>query len=139
MHWRQRWRYSWAAPTTAVGLLLASVLLLTGASIRRHAGVLEVSGGWFAHRLASLSGFAALTLGHVILGQSAPCLQRLRQHEHVHVRQAERWGMFFIPVYVLAGLWQWLRGRHVYFDHPFEQEAFAQEEAGQVNADIDHQ
>jgi len=124
----KRWiRYAWASPTSLLGLLFASLLLVTGACVRRVDGVLEVSGGWLACRLAHISGFAALTLGHVVLGHSADCLQRLRAHEHVHVRQAERWGVFFALVYLLAGVWQWLRGRHIYYDNPFELEAFAAE------------
>ncbi len=101
--------------------------MLTGASGRGVEGVIEVSGGWLAQRLAQNSGFAVLTLGHVILGCSSDCLQRLRVHEHVHVCQAERWGFLFVPVYLLAGFWQLLRGRHAYYDNPFEQEAFAVE------------
>lgn len=85
-------RYGWASPTTLLGLLFASLLLLTGASARWVDGVIEVAGGWLAQTLVQTSGFAALTLGHVVLGCSAECLQRLRPHEHVHVRQAERWG-----------------------------------------------
>lgn len=120
-------RYAWASPTSLLGLLCASLLLVTGAGARTVDGVLEVSGGWLASKLTHLSGFSALTLGHVVLGHSAECLQRLRVHEHVHVRQAERWGLFFVPAYLLAGWWQWMRGRHVYDDNPFEREAFAAE------------
>ena len=125
-------RYGWASPTTLLGLLFASLLLLTGASARWVDGVIEVAGGWLAQTLEQTSGFAALTLGHVVLGRSAECLQRLRPHEHVHVRQAERWGLLFVPAYLLAGLWQWLRGRHAYYDNPFEQEAFAAESVESV-------
>lgn len=120
-------RYGWALPTTLPGLLFASLFLLTGAGARWVDGVIEVSGGWLAQTLAHRTGFAALTLGHVVLGCSADCLQRLRVHEHVHVRQSERWGLLFVPAYLLTGLWQWLRGRHAYYDNPFEQEAFAAE------------
>jgi len=131
----KRWmRYAWASPTSVLGLLFASVLLVTGACARSVDGVLEVSGGWLANKLTRISGFAALTLGHVVLGHSADCLQRLRVHEHVHVRQAERWGILFAPAYLVAGLWQWVRGRHVYYDNPFELEAFAAE-ADQCTAD----
>lgn len=117
-------RYGWAFPTTLLGLLFANLLWLTGARAQRVEGVLEVSGGWLAQRLTQRSGFAALTLGHVVLGCSADCLQRLRVHEHVHVRQAERWGFLFVPAYLLAGLWQLVCGRHAYYDNPFERQAF---------------
>ena len=67
--------------------------------------------------------FAAITLGHVIVGTHAGELDRLRAHEQVHVRQCERWGPLFLPAYALAGVWQWLRGRDAYWDNPFEVEA----------------
>ncbi len=67
--------------------------------------------------------FAAITLGHVIVGTHPAELQRLRAHEQVHVHQCERWGLFFLPAYLLAGAWQWLHGRHAYRDNPFEVEA----------------
>ena len=38
-------------------------------------------------------------------------------------RQAERWGPFFLPAYVLASLAVGLRGRRWYLDNPFEIEA----------------
>lgn len=130
---RELVRYGWAAPTSILGLLMAALLVATGGRAKRVEGVLEVSGGWLANRLTRFSGFAAITLGHVILGHSADGLQHLRLHEQVHVRQAERWGLFFVPAYLLAALWQIIRGRHAYRDHPFEQEAFAAESAQCLN------
>ena len=116
--------FLWALPTTLVGVIAAILWVSLGAKLRIAHGVLEVHGGrlasWFMRR-----GFAAIALGHVILGFSASRLEQLRPHEHVHVRQAERWGILFIPAYLLAGLWQKLKGRHMYYDNPFELEAFA--------------
>jgi hypothetical protein len=116
--------FLWALPTTLVGVIAAIAWVSFGAKMRFAHGVLEVHGGmiglWFMRR-----GFAAMTLGHVILGFSASRLDELRQHEHVHVRQAERWGILFIPAYLFAGLWQKIKGRHMYYDNPFEREAFA--------------
>ncbi|WP_235559624.1 MULTISPECIES: hypothetical protein [unclassified Methylophilus] len=114
----------WTLPTTLIGMLAAGVWMLFGAKARLAHGVVEVHGGRFAYWMMR-RGFAAMTLGHVILGFSATRLEQLRPHEHVHVRQAERWGILFIPAYLLAGLWQGLRGRHIYYDNPFELEAFA--------------
>ncbi len=114
----------WTLPTTLIGLVTAMFWMALGAKARLAHGVLEVHGGklafWMMRR-----GFAAMTLGHVILGFSAAKLEQLRPHEHVHVRQAERWGILFIPAYLLAGLWQKVKGRHIYYDNPFEREAFA--------------
>jgi hypothetical protein len=118
------WRYLWAAPTTAVGLLVALLALATGGRARRMQGVVECWGG-APRRLLARRPFraSALTLGHVVVGESDRALDRCRAHELVHVRQAERWGPLFIPAYLAAGLWARLRGRHPYHDNPFEIEA----------------
>lgn len=68
---------------------------------------------------------AALTLGHVVLGQDRDCLDRTRLHEHVHVRQYERWGPAFLPAYFLSSAIVWWRGGNFYFDNMFEKEAYA--------------
>lgn len=65
-----------------------------------------------------------MTLGHIILGRDRPTLDRARAHEHVHVRQCERWGPFFLPAYVMASLLCKLRGQRPYLDNPFEREAY---------------
>ena len=43
------------------------------------------------------------------------------------MRQAERWGPFFLPAYLVAGAVQLLQGRDPYRDNPFEVEARAAE------------
>ena len=63
-----------------------------------------------------------MTLGHVVLGRDAAILDHAREHERVHVRQCERWGLLFIPAYLLASAWQALGGREAYRDNPFERE-----------------
>lgn len=112
-------RYLWAAPCTVVGAVAAAVLLLCGAQARAVRGVLEVSGGALPRHLP----FEAITLGHVVLARTPRAMRRLRRHERVHVRQCERWGPAFFAAYLLAGAWQWLRGRRAYWDNPFEIEA----------------
>jgi hypothetical protein len=66
---------------------------------------------------------AAITLGHVVLARSAADLARCRLHELVHVRQYERWGPLFPPLYLLASCSALLRGTHPYLDNHFEREA----------------
>ena len=68
-----------------------------------------------------------MTLGHVVLGADQPSLDRTRDHERVHVRQAERWGPAFIPAYLLASIIAWMRGLDPYLDNPFEREAFGRQ------------
>ena len=114
-------RVLWAAPNTLIGLALGLLLLPLGARIRRVGGALEITALRQPPRRPW--PFAAITFGHVIVGTHALALERLRAHEQVHVRQCERWGPLFLPAYLLAGAWQGLRGRDVYWDNPFEVEA----------------
>ena len=119
--------YAWAAPATAVGLVAALFASLLGAGACLFDGVLEISGGRLAGwvgRLPRVLQFEAITLGHVILGTTHAALCELRSHERVHVRQYERWGLLFFPLYLGSSLVQWLRGRHPYLDNRFEREAF---------------
>jgi hypothetical protein len=120
--------YLWASPATLLALLCFFPLARLGGG-RAHwvSGVLELDGGglpFFLSRLVPIRGGAtALTLGHVVVARSAEGHARTRAHERVHVRQYERFGPFMLPAYVLLSLMMLLRGRHYYFDHPFETEA----------------
>jgi hypothetical protein len=123
--------YAWAFfPGTLIGLLCLPAALIGGGRCRRVRGCLEIHGGgvtWFLRNglpWVGMCGGAALTLGHVILGQNEYCLDHSRDHEHVHVRQYERWGPLFLPAYFGASVWMWLRGWQAYLDNPFEREAF---------------
>ena len=120
--------YLWAAPCTAIGLALGLTALQFGASVRIHSGVLEFGGGavgkWVS-RLRPPFAFSAITFGHVVLGVDHVTLAAVRSHEHVHVRQYERWGPLFIPAYLLSSFAQLLRGRRPYRDNYFEREACA--------------
>src|SRR4029453_8789681 len=69
--------------------------------------------------------FSAMTVGHVILGVNRAELESCRVHEHVHVRQYELWGIFFLPAYALSGAWQRACGRDAYRDNFFERQAYA--------------
>lgn len=119
-------RYLWASPYSFVGLLLSLVAVLYGATMRIRGGTLEVAGGpiseWIS-RLPRPLRFFGITLGHVILGPSHLQLGSHRAHERVHVRQYERWGVLFIPLYLASSLVQVLRGRDPYLENRFEREA----------------
>jgi hypothetical protein len=132
MPWYQPLLYVWAFPGTLLGLVLVPIVLLQDGSARLVDGVLEVHGGivtWLLERgLPWVGGGAAMTLGHVVIGCDEACLQRTREHERVHVRQYERWGPLFVPLYLLASLVAYLRGRHPYLDNPFERDAFERTE-----------
>ncbi len=123
------WKRVWALPWTLLGVTVGLVGLLTRGRARRRAGVWEFYGGavtWLLNRLPIHP--AAMTLGHAILGCSAECLDRSRAHELVHVRQYERWGVLFVPLYLFHSVRLWIGGRNPYLDNPFEREAI--DEAG---------
>ena len=125
-------RYLWVLPATLVGLALALLALALGASLRAIDGTLEVGGGRLHRWIIQLPRgmrFEAITLGHVIVGRSHAVLAEVRLHEQVHVRQYERWGPLFLPLYLGSSLWQWLRGKDPYLDNCFEREAFEAERA----------
>jgi hypothetical protein len=129
----------WAFPISLVALVLLP-LAIWRAQWRVTDGVLEVvspalswflRGPWF-RALAGDGGFAAATIGQVIVARDAACMAYCRAHEHAHVRQCERWGLFFPFAYIGAGLWVALKTRRLsayYWDNPFEIEARAAEGA----------
>lgn len=116
-------RYVWAIPCSVVGLTLVLPLILVGARCKRVFGVLEVALSQQdkpgLHLLQKLP-FCAITFGHVVIGLSEHHLECLRAHEHEHVRQYERWGIFFFLAYPASSLYQWVRGNNAYRDNWFE-------------------
>ena len=119
-------RYLWAGPATLIGLIVAFALIRRG-RISCVEGVIEAHSPLLERALASLTplarGAEAMTLGHVVLGRNARALEVTRGHERVHVRQYERWGPFFIPLYLAASGWALACGQDPYIDNPFEREA----------------
>jgi hypothetical protein len=119
-------RYLWVAPVSLPAAALALLAAGTGSSLSRRDGVLEASGGMLRGVLRWVyppMPIAAITLGHVILAQTASDLESSREHERVHVRQYEVWGPLFPLVYLAASLTALLRGAHPYFDNRYEIEA----------------
>jgi hypothetical protein len=122
-------KYIWALPNTLLGLFFVPLTLITGGKVRIECGAVEVYGGFarFFLRRCLLIDAAALCLGHVILGRDRDCLDKSRNHEHVHVRQYERWGPFMLPAYFLSSFRAWRRGDHYYLGNSFEREAYENE------------
>ena len=118
----------WAAPYTLIGMAVGCAGLLTGGGAQVRRGVIEFHGGlvrWLLGRMPGIGGALAMTLGHTILGQTAAALDATRDHEHVHVRQFERWGPLMGPAYLGCSLWLLATGaERPYRDNPFEREAF---------------
>ena len=122
-------RYLWAAPCTALGLCLVAPAFLFGARAQVVKGVVEVALSARKKRGVLLQALSinAITFGHVVIATTDSELNRLRAHEHEHVRQYERWGASFFMAYPLASLWQLLSGRRPYMDNWFEVQARAKE------------
>ena len=120
--------YLWAAPATAVGLLALLAAHAGGARTRLVGGTLEVSGSCVkkaVERLPRCLQFHAITFGHVIIGVDDGQLAACREHERVHVRQYERWGLLFFPLYAASSLVEFVRGGDPYWDNHFERQARA--------------
>jgi hypothetical protein len=107
----------WAAPLTAVGLLMAA------AAGRRPRWSAEHR-CWIVDAIRGPSGLALRTvgaeanaIGQVVLSRSAASSPALLAHEAVHVRQAERLGPLLFPLYLWLGAW------YGYRDHPLERAA----------------
>jgi hypothetical protein len=113
---RPLWKVAWASPGSIVGFLIAPFFkhrrVVEGALVCEGAGWPRKIG--FRHR--------AMTLGQVVL-----CIDDLDEgtlaHELVHVAQWERWGIAFLPAYLVASLVARLRGGHYYKDNTFEVQA----------------
>ena len=119
--------YLWASPWTLFGLCGGLFALLTGGGVQFVRGVLEFHGGlpaWILSRAPLVGGASAITFGHTVLARTREDLADTRDHGRIHVRQYERWGLFFIPAYLACSLWFLLRGGNPYRDNPFEREAY---------------
>ena len=72
-------RYVWALPNTALGLTFAPLAWLGRGGVRFVDGVIEIEGGgvrWLLRNATPIGGAMALTLGHVVLGQSRAALSQ---------------------------------------------------------------
>ena len=110
---RSLWGYLWAGPNSLVGLAGG---LSTRSRPVRWRGVLlfeDASGG--LARFLRWRGFAAITLGHVIVA-NRPLSDGLLAHELEHVAQHERWGPLYYPAYLLGSVTGYRR-------NPFERAA----------------
>ena len=118
---------AWASPYSVLGLLIGGCGLAFGSRSRIRDGAVEFYDGpvaWLVRHLPTGPLTAGITLGHVILGQTANGLIYVGKHERVHVRQFARWGPLLGIAYLLASAWLWCRGRDAYRDNPFEVEAY---------------
>lgn len=97
---------------------------LSGARPRFRDGVfLYVTDRGLSRWVLSRRGYAAITLGHVVIAGREPT-EALLRHERHHVDQYERLGLAFLPVYLR------LYRRHGYARHPLELDAAAAAASG---------
>lgn len=119
---------AWAGPYTAMGLAIGLTGLISGGGWRWSRGAIEFYGGataWLVRHLPPGPSTRAITLGHVILGQTVEGLDACAAHERIHVRQFELWGPAMGPAYLAASAWQWCRGRDAYRQNYFERQAYS--------------
>lgn len=117
--------YLWAGPNTVVAI---GIGLLLAARFQVVDGAVEIYGPAVRRVLLRMPVPAmAMTVGHAIFGVDRAALERARSHEHVHVRQYCRWGVFFIPAYLACSAWLFLRRRDGYRENPFEIEAYGED------------
>ena len=115
----------WATPSSLLGLIFGLVGVLFGDRCQYREGCLEFYGGLLNPVFNWLpNDVVAMTLGHIILSRSRNALNHCRTHEHVHVRQYEKWGPLFLPAYLTSSIYLWVVGRDPYRDNPFEKEAY---------------
>ena len=101
--------------------------MVTGARVRRSGRILEFWGGllpWFLKYFPFVAGSPVATFGHVVVGRTDRHLDACRAHQLIHVQQYERWGLLFVPVYIVCSGIMWCCGKRPYYDNPFEREAF---------------
>ncbi|MBN2313833.1 MAG: hypothetical protein JXM79_07875 [Sedimentisphaerales bacterium] len=120
-------KYIWAFPATILGLILILFALMQEGSASIVDGVIEAHGGIITKILKNgfpmLGKAATFTLGHIILGCDFQCLSKSRKHKRIHVKQYELWGPFFIPSYLVASFFIFIKGGNPYGDNPFEKKA----------------
>ncbi len=115
----------WAAPLTALGLLLAlPVVLFSGHAqlVRGHTLALLVRGraADFMLNHHPFGAMNAMALGHVVIAAHDGLSSRVLVHELAHVRQAARWGIVFPFAYLASSAWAAIRGRDAYWHNRFE-------------------
>lgn len=110
----------WCLPGSIAGLVLA---LVFGARLKDF----FFDRGCLWATCPRVPGIAA-TFGHVVLAKRALTAADVR-HELVHVFQWRAWGVFFVPAYLLAGLFAVAGGAKFASPHnAFESAAYAAEE-----------
>ena len=116
----------WALPVTLPALFCAALFCTRRASLQYREGAFDCSGPSVARALEWLptnGRVSAITIGHVIFSRDDDTAVKWCAHERIHVRQYERWGVFFPLAYAAASAIAWSKGERAYYDNVFEREA----------------
>jgi hypothetical protein len=130
---KKAFKYCWVLPVSCIGIVLIPFVILSGGAVSFTAGAIEAEGGilpFLLSRFRPHFTIDAMTIGHVIIGQNRESLVLCRNHEPIHVRQYERWGLLFLPLYLLSSTAALLRGMDPYRENRFEKEALRASSAG---------
>jgi hypothetical protein len=116
---------AWAAPLTAVGIMLAvPILLWRGHAqlIYGHTVALLVRGPGADFLLGHhpFGAMNAMAIGHVVIAEAQGLPARVLMHELTHVRQAAHWGIVFPFAYFASSAWAAIRGHDAYWHNYFE-------------------
>lgn len=130
-------RRLWAAPLTLCGLTFALPLLAAGAAVKRtgpdDVPVFAFEDGLFRglllpYRWILRPDVSGLCIGRTIFVAHDVTDPAVLRHEMIHVRQAERNGLFQPLLYLLSSLCAWRAGLDPYRDNHFEQAAYGDAE-----------
>jgi hypothetical protein len=106
----------WALPGTLIGLLL--ILPYWPNGMRIINGALWVKCNRIFPAMAIAQTWGNVVFWEASIANTPP--RFLELHETEHVRQWGRWGALFIPAYLLASAWAWLRWGEAYQCNVFE-------------------
>ena len=119
------WGFLWGLPVTLVGVAAA---LLSVPSLQLRGGMIMCkSTKGLAYILLARRGVAAITLGRILI-VTHDLSPHLWHHEIEHARQAERWGILLIPLYLIN------QARFGYRQNPFEVAAREVEDEFKANS-----
>lgn len=120
-------RFAWACPASLIGILLLPFFRKRWVT----RGIILAEGASWPRRLGWK--YRAITFGHVVLAIDE-LDEKTLVHELEHVRQYERAGLLYGPLYLLAALRAILKGGHYYRDNSFEVAARRAADSGRDRA-----
>jgi hypothetical protein len=109
-------RQAWASPASLLGILLMPFFRKRWVT----RGIILAEGASWPRRLGWR--YRAITFGHIVLAVDE-LDEKTLVHELEHVRQYEKVGLLYGPLYLLASVRAIVKGGHYYRDNSFEMAA----------------